>query len=251
MRLAPLIWVGLLPACSRLDATDDLVAPLVAQGLYLGLDLPDGIDVEGSEVLDYSAACTVFLAYVSDPAALEEAPVEGAQVEFRSGDNGKIGFAEEGEGKYGVTAADGLAYEPRDPAAVVVDANGEVARIDVLPPEAPEVELPTALAREEAFTVDLGGQGFDNVLAAVYDVDRGRLTWSNLPEGVTETYAYTHPDAPVESVEVPGEAVLRAGTYVIGAAGMRRADADSFDNVNTTLSAFMAGQFAVGFAVVP
>lgn len=251
MRGGLLISLGLLTGCSRLEATDGLVAPLVVQGLYLGLDLPGGVDFEGSDVLDYSAACTVFLAYVSDPAAIEEAPVEGAQVEFRSEESGKLGFAEEGEGKYGLTAADGLDYEPRDPTAVVVEANGETARIDVLPPEAPEVELPTLLDREQGFTVDLSGQGYDNVLVAVYDLDRSKLTWTNLPEGVSATYDYTHPDGAIETLEVPGEAVLRASTYVIGAAGMRKADSSSFENVNLSLSAFMAGQFSVGFAVVP
>lgn len=237
-------------ACARLESTDALVSPVVAQGLYLGLDLPEGIDFEGTDILAYSAACTVFLAYVSDPAQLADSPVEGADVAFRSEENGRLGLTEAGEGKYLVTAAEGLVYEPDDASTVALDVAGETSRIEVNPPSAPEFSFPATVSKDEPYTVDLTGQGYDNVLAAVYDVGRNKLTWSNLPEGVEDTYSFTHPVERIEVLEVPGEAFPGHGSFVVGVAGMRLADPDEFENVNTTLSAFMAGQLSVDFTII-
>ncbi len=243
------VFLG-LGACARLESTDALVAPVVAQGLFLGMDLPEGIDFEGTDILAYSAACTVFLAYVSDPAQLAEAPVEGADVAFLSEGNGHLDLAESGDGKYVVTAAEGLVYQPGDAATVALDLDGESASIVVEAPPAPEISFPAAVTKGEAFTVDLTGQGYDGVLAAVYDVGRNKVTWTNLPEGVEDTYAYTHPVEATEILEIPGDGFPGQGSYVVGVAGMRLANPGTFVNVNTTLSAFMAGQLSLYFTII-
>ncbi len=244
------VLVGGLGGCARLESTDALVSPVVAQGLYLGMDLPDGIDFEGTDILAYSAACSVFLAYVSDPAELADSPVAGADVSFRSEANGRLDLTESGDGEYIVTAAEGLVYEQGDVSSVALDVSGESASIVVKPPQAPDFDFPAAVTKGEAFTVDLTGQGYDSILAAVYDVGRSKVTWTNLPEGVEEIYTYTHPVEPLETLEIPGDAFPGHGSYVVGVAGMRLADPEDFVNVNTTLSAFMAGELSLYVTII-
>lgn len=249
--LAPLLLAAAaLPGCGRLDDVASLTSPVVAQGLFVGLDLPDGVDITGSDLLQYSAACTVLLADVGDPSQLEQAPVSGADVQFRTPSGGPYPLDDMGEGKYLVTAASGLSYDSGDSVVVTTSIDGETAKMSVETPGAPDVDIPTRLKPEEGFTVDISGQGYDNVLVAVYDLTRNKLTYDNLPDDVSATYTYTHDDS-AEVLDVPGaEAFLRQGDYVVGIAGMRSADPTTFEGVSQTLSAFMAGQFTLGFVAV-
>ncbi len=230
----------------------ELVSPAVAQGVYVGLDVAAGVDLSGSgsDFLQYTAACSVFLAYIADPSALDTAPVEGAVVDFKSNDNpGNFALTDETKGKYLVTADDGIAYAANDDATVTTQIDGSDVRIAVKTPAAPEVTVPTTLPAQGSFTADLSGQGYDNVLVAVYDVQRSKLTFDNLPNDIVSTYDYTH-GPQQETVEVGGDAFLREGNYVVGIAGMKSADATQFTGVSQSLSAFMAGQFALRFVQV-
>jgi hypothetical protein len=82
-------------------------------------------------------------------------------------------------------------------------------------------------------------------MVAAYDVDRSAMRFENLPTGVEDVYDFTHPDEPVESVEIPSDAFHRPGLYVIAVAGMTVGDPATFEGVNTSMSAFMAGQVAL------
>ncbi|MSP55087.1 MAG: hypothetical protein EXR69_05715 [Myxococcales bacterium] len=247
--------IGLLGAgsgCGRLDDISQLISPAVAQGIFVGLDLPEGTDLSGSgsDLLQYSAACSVFLAYIADPSELDTSPVEGANVTFRSAQNpGSFPLADQGEGKYLATAESGIDYASGDEAVVTTQIDGSDVRIEVETPDAPDVDVPTTLPAQGGFTVDLAGQGYDNVLVAVYDVNRGKLTYDNLPDDIVETYEYTHGEQ-AESVDVYDGAFLREGTYVVGIAGMRTSDPNTFTGVSQSLSAFMAGQFTLRFVQV-
>lgn len=250
-RLCALLAASLaLSGCGRLDDVTDLTSPAVAQGIFVGLDLPEGVDISGSDLLQYSAACSVFLAYIADPSQLADSPVEGASIDFKSRENGNYPLTEQAPGKYLVTAENGLVYTSDDEAVITTTIDGSDVRMKVQTTAAPDVDIPETLHPEEGFTVDLSGQGYDNVLVAVYDVGRSKLTYDNLPLDVLETYNYTHADG-VETLEVPGtEAFMRQGNYVVGVAGMQSADPTTFEGVSQTLSGFMAGQFTLGFVVV-
>src|SRR5688572_21577978 len=95
--------IVLLTACDRLQTAGETVegstSPVVAQGIYLGLELPDGVDLSEAEELSYTALCDVFLAEVTDD-DLADAPLEGAAIGFRSAANGELAFTDAGEGKY-------------------------------------------------------------------------------------------------------------------------------------------------------
>jgi hypothetical protein len=240
----------LFPGCARLDAVNGLADPVVAQGMYLGIDVPDGVDLSDADGLQYSALCNVFLAYVADPSELADAPVEGAKLTFKSPANGLLRFREEGGGKYTLDSTDGLVYEVGDTPIVSFTMDEAEAKLEVLAPEAPEVDLPASVDREDPLDVDLSGYDYQNVVAASYDLTHGKLTWDNLPTAVDEVYDFTHTDTPIERVEIPGDAFLRKGAYVVGVAGMQVADPVSFEGVNTTLSAFIAGRLGLGLVSV-
>ncbi|MDP2316097.1 MAG: hypothetical protein Q8P41_24585 [Pseudomonadota bacterium] len=241
-----------LPGCDRLDAVSDLADPVVAQGLFLGLDIPEAYAdaLSETEEFQYAALCNVFLAYVADPSELANAPVEGATLTFRSPANGSLEFRDEGGGKYVLDSSDGLVYEVGDTPIISFTVDGADARLEVLAPEAPVVELPGSLKRENPLEVDLSAYEYQNAVAAAYDVDRGRMTWDNLPVAVDEVYTFTHTEEPISILEIPSEAFLRKSTYVVGVAGMQVADPLSFEGVNTSVSAFLAGRLAVGLLAV-
>ncbi|MFN7143299.1 MAG: hypothetical protein ACK4YP_05950 [Myxococcota bacterium] len=246
--------LALLAACGRLDAVEDLADPVVAQGIYLGLDVPESFqdDLAEAEGFEYAALCNVFLAYLSDPSELANAPVEGATIKLRSPANGTLTFREAEDtdgnvvpGKYTLDSTDGLVYEAGDAPVISFEQDGEEARLQVSAPEAPEVETPGVVEREETVVVDLSAYDYQNAVAASYDLDRSTLRWTNLPESVDDTYAFTHDEGPIDSILMPGEAFLRKGPHVVGVAGMEIADPNSFSGVNTTLSAFLAGRLTV------
>lgn len=251
MRVLPLL--ALLVACDRLKATEAIVngatTPVVVQGMFLGLDVPDGVDLSESDELAYASLCEIFLANVTDPANIGQSPVEGAGVSFVSPDSGSLRFGDDGEGKYSLDSEDGLVYTSGEQVVVNVGVNGErVGSMSVRAPAAPEVELPSVQTRNKALTVRV--EGYENLVVAAYDVDHARMAWDNLPSGVEEAYDFTHPPEPVEQVEIPAEAFRRPATYVVGVAGMAIADPDDFEGVNTSLSAFIAGQLTLRPVVV-
>lgn len=246
------LWPALfLVGCDRLQRIADLADPVVAQGLFLGLEVPDGLpdlgDVEGFQ---YAAACTVFLGYFGDPSEITEAPVEGAELQLRSPANGRMVFRDEGEGKYMLDSSDGLVYSPGDALVISFEVDGVEARLDVVAPEPAELELPEVVEPETAVDVDLSDYDFEGALAASYDLGRGRLAWDNLPLSVEEVYDFTHAEGEIDAFELPPEALLRQGTYIVGVAGMQITDPQDFTGVNTSLSAFSAGQIVPRFVAV-
>lgn len=243
---------ALLVGCDRLAAVDELTDPVVAQGLYLGLDVPDAYqdDLAGAEGFEYAALCNVFLAFVANPSELADAPVEGATIHLRSPANGTLTFRDEGGGKYTLDSSDGLVYEVGEEPVITFEHEGRESRLTVLAPEAPAVALSGTMPRESAMEVDLSDYTFRNAVAAAYDLDRSKLTWDNLPTEVDEVYEFTRREEPIEEIELPAEAFMRKGNYVVGVAGMKVAESDALEGVNTSLSSFVAGRLTVGLVVV-
>jgi hypothetical protein len=256
-RLAAVLVLGAsagLSGCGRLkaagDAVDEVTSPFVAQGVLLGLDLPEGVDLSDAEGFGSTALCRLLIAYVADPGELDEAPVDGASAFFRSDATGSLAFRASGDGAYELDADDGLVYDPESTAALGFDVDGSAGRMSVALPEAAELDMPGSIVRQTDLLVELDGGPWANVAAAVYDLDRGRLTWDNLPTGADEVYAFTHAEARADRIVLPAEAFARQGTYVVGVAGMAVADEGNLEGVNTSLSAFIAGRAAVELLVV-
>lgn len=237
----------LLHGCDRLAAIERLVAerssPLVAQAVVLGTELPAGIDLPAEDGW-YASAAHVFLANVSDPSELAEAPVTGASVVLRAGDDG-YPLPEGDDGEYRVTDAEGFAYAPGTEVELAAHVGDATGTLSVELPGAPEAQVPTTHAGLEPMPVSIDDEDATQVLAATFLLDRGLLTWDNLPDDVAATYEFTHPESPVRAVEIPAEAFKYRGTYAVGVAGMHVADDEDVAGMNTTLSSLVAGRFAV------
>jgi hypothetical protein len=242
----------LLVACDRLEAIERLVAerssPLVAQAVVLGTELPGGVELSAEDGW-YASAAQVFLADVSDPSQLAEAPVSGASVVLRAGSRGHALAEVDEDGKYRVTDAEGFAYEPGTEIEVAAHVGEATGTLAIELPGAPEARVPATHRGLEPMPVSIEDDAAVQVLAATYLLDRGTLTWDNLPDDVAATYEFTHPEAPVHAVEIPAEAFKYQGTYAVGVAGMHVADADAVAGMNTTLSSLVAGRF--GVSIVP
>lgn len=247
----------LLTGCDRLMLAAELIDgygdTTVVQGLFLGADVPGGIDLPEESGI-YTAACKVFMAEVADPTQFDEAPLEGARLRFESEETGKLSFLEDNEepGKYFVTSLTGLDYQPGQEAVIQFEAGGESGELRIRAPAAPEAEVPNAHFARSALRVTLVDSEFTNIVAAVYDLDHGKLTWDNLPEDVNAAYELNEDgvDEPITTMLLPAEAFPRSGRYVVAVGGLALADPDEFSGANTALSNFAAAQMSMHLVFV-
>lgn len=243
-----------LIGCDKLASAGEVVDGLgdttVAQGLFLGAELPPFVELPDDAEI-YTALCKVFLAEVSDASELADAPVSGAQVRFTSPASGGLAFEEAGPGEYRLTSQDGLAYEPGESANVLVDVGGEEGTLRVHQPRAPEFEVPESHTAHDPLRVKLEDSEFVHVVAAVYDIDHDNVTWDNLPADVEAAFELNaEADEVVEVLTIPAEAFARKSTYLVGVAGLEVGDTDEFTGVNRSLSTFAAGQLGLRTLVV-
>ena len=238
-----------LSACDRLDAAtgvvDDLGDTTVAQAIYLGADLPPGVTLPEDSGI-YTSLCKVFLAEVADASDVSDAPVSGAKVSFLAGNTGKLPFAEDDDGEYLLYSTDGLEYTPGQDAVVRFEVAGEAGELHIKAPEAPSFTVSDGLRAHEPAQITVTEGRFPNLVAMVYDLDHDVQSWDNVPDDV-ETSAELNPadSEPITTLAIPGEAFLRASTYVIGVAGLNTAAAEDMTGVNGAMSAFAAGQLAI------
>jgi hypothetical protein len=247
----------MLVGCDRLAAAGDLLDGYgdntVIQGLFLGADVPGNISIPPESGI-YTAACKVFLAQVDDASSFEDSPLAGAEVKFDSDPTGLLPFEEDGEedGKYLLTSLEDLAYEPGELATIRFNTGGDDGQVQVRAPEAPEVEVPNNPKAGEPLRVKVTEGDFANVVAAVYDYDHEKLVWDNLPDDVGSAYDLNEQgvDDPIRELVIPGDAVKRPATYIIGVGGLQVADSSGFEGANTAYSTFAAARLAIRFVVI-
>ncbi len=243
-----------LSGCEKIteiqDTVEGLTESFVVAGIYLGVEKPDALDLEGTDF--QGARLTAFLADAGQISEIESAPISGVAVEMVSDGNGGLVMNETGGGKYELSSDDGLTYVSGELAGVSADYKDEEREITVDVPPAPEVDVDTQHEAGTSLTIDLTGQGFDAAMVVVIDVESGEITWSNEPEDITALYEMTHPggvglgedeegdDSLV--VEVPAAAFGNEAYYALGVAGMQVSDPADFVGINTALSTLMAGK---------
>ncbi len=223
------------------DAIDDvadfwggLTAQLVVEGLILGVSQPDELDLSATDFAP-GTGFTAFLADAGEVRDLETAPISGATVSVQGAT-----ADEQGNGTYTYVDDGSLAYAPNARWTMSVTINGDVATADVtLPPEA-NVVVPDQHPTGQALTLPLAGQPFDSVLIVVIDMETGDVVFSNQPEGITELYEFTHGDG-IEDVTIPGTTFGKEGVYALGVAGMVTTEAADLTEMNTAISAVLAG----------
>jgi hypothetical protein len=243
-------WLAfLLPlaACESLEETyNDITASLVAEGIVLGVEAPrdDRIDLSNTEYSE-GTAITMFLADAESADALEEAPVEGAQVSVRGDQLGNVPMAEAGGGLYNILPDGTVVYVDNATwtiAATVGETQGTSA-VTLPPPAA--LTIAEQHAQGQPIVLNFTGMGFTSVLVAVLDVQSGQTTFSNQPEDIKAVYDMTHGTTEVTQFEVPGTAFSGQSLYALGVAGMTHTDGADLDGFNSLLSAVMAGKMRI------
>jgi hypothetical protein len=260
MKVSGLIFlagVGVLSGCEKLTALQETVEGFterfVVEGIYLGVETPEGIDLSETEF--NGARLTAFLADASQINEIEDAPIENTALLLMSpGNGGSIPMLDIGGGKYELSTEDGLQYISGEEVTLSSGYNGQDRNISVEVPVAPTLSINSEHAAGTPLSVDLIGQGYNVVLAVVIEAESGEVTWSNQPADIAGLYEMTHPNGILIGgdedfsenneiiVEIPAEAFADEGYYIIGVAGMVVSNSSSFENVNTALSTVIAGK---------
>jgi hypothetical protein len=260
MKVARLIFlagVGGLSGCEKLAALQETVEGFterfVVEGIYLGVESPEGIDLSETEF--NGARLTAFLADASQINEIEDAPIENTALLLMSpGNGGSMPMLDIGGGKYELSTEDGLQYVSGEEITLSSGYNGQDRLISVEVPAAPALSINSDHAAGTPLSVDLTGQGYNTALAVVIEAESGEVTWSNQPADIAGLYEMTHPNGILIGgeedfsedneiiVEIPAEAFADEGYYIIGVAGMVVSNSSSFENVNTAVSTVIAGK---------
>ncbi len=235
-----------LLACSAIDdltaKVEGLTNTLVMEGLYVGVEPPESdlVDLSGTD-FDKGAFATALLADAASVDDLANAPVSGADVTLRSEAHGDTPLGDDGNGKYTATGDDGLAYADGDPVVLAVSLDGE-HRASIVAPPAVDANISPQHDAGQPLAISAGDPNLATLFVVVANAETGTLTYDNRPTSIEDVYNLSHGDGTL-AVEVPGSAFPDQTLYIVGVAGMNLTPADGFTELNTLLSAFLAGKF--------
>ena len=222
------------------EAIEAATHPIVVQAMFLGVAPPESdlVMLDDTEFASGSAI-RVFLADAAGGGL--GAPLRDGSVQVRVGGVPSVDLAEADPGAYQATAEEGLVYDAGVEAAVSVASGEHVGRLYVgLPgPAAPGVDFEHSPG--EPLALDLTDYSYQSALAVVIDVTSGEIVWSNEPTDIDTLYDMTHGDG-IKRLEIPGQALATESVFAVGLAGMMASGEDDIEDVNTALSAFLAGE---------
>ncbi len=236
-----------LLACSAIDdlsdKVDGLTNTLVMEGIYVGVEPPTSelVDLSGTD-FDKGAFVTALLADAASVTDLANAPVSGADVTLRSEANGETPLGDDGDGKYTATGDDGLTYADGDPVVLSVQLDGE-HKASIVAPPAVQSNIPSEHDAGQPLAISAGDPSLSTLFVVVVNAQSGNVTFDNRPGSIEEVYDLTHGGGAL-AVEVPGSAFPDQTLYVVGVAGMNLTPAEGLTELNTALSAFLAGKFS-------
>lgn len=239
-------WIALLlplAACDKLvDTYEGVTAPIVAQGLVLGIEPPPSeVDLTGSDFAS-GASVTVFLATAEEAQNIEDAPVDDGEVSLSGGNLGNLEATNLGDGAYQVGPDPTLEYQDNATWTITAETSNDTSTADVTLPAAANFTFDQSHTASQPITLDVTGQGFTDVLVVVMDNASGDSTYDNRPQGIRELYDRSRNNTPLTTVEIPGSAFPGQSIYAIGVAGLNHTTADDLEFMNTLLSSVSAGK---------
>lgn len=260
VRSSPALLPGLsapallaLSGCAELgdlrDKVEGLTNRFVVEAVHFGVEEPEDeriADALAETDWGRGAQVTAWLADASEVGEMDTAPITGVDVRFLSSSNGGLKMRAVDSGKYQLDSDDGVDYREGEQVAISSTYGDIDRKLAVGSPTAPDIDLWTEHDQGDSLSINVSGQGYDAALINVLDIETGELTFSNLPDGAREFYELTHEGTGDTVVSIPGTAFPGEGLYAVGVAGMQVADPDSFEEVNTALSAFVAGRYRFG-----
>jgi len=238
----------LFSGCSLLDDAlkdlEGLTSPMVAQAFFLGVAEPDDPAIAqalADSDLELERIIQVHLADAASVDDLAQAPISGAIVDLQVGASGALQIEESLEGAYVATSEDGLVYTTGQDATLSITLGESFSTLSISLPQAVEATVSADWDSNAPMTVGLGGS-YDGALGVVIDVATAEVTWDNRPSGIQEIYDFTHGEGGVTELVIPASAFPGPSVYAVGIAGVDNADPETFENVNTLLTSFVAGK---------
>lgn len=225
------------------DAAEGVTNPNVVIGLVVRAEADDEALPELRDVPDYAEglSATLFLADARRVDDIGSAPVQGAEVRA-IGCGEEVELEESPAGTY--RAGPGTPLDACDAPGIElrrVDAGGHSAAPVALPPAA-DVSVPATWSPGQDMELDLSEQGFGSVLVTVVDLGARRVSYSNQPEGVLETYRFLTGNQDVGEVVIPGSAFGPDTVHAVIVTGLVRTPNADLTSANTALSVVMGGR---------
>ncbi len=228
------------------DTIEGLTNPLVAQAFLLDIAPPDfaGVDLEEIEGLeDVAPYGSVILADATEVADIENAPIVGAVVRIRTPNNNAVALEDLEDGTYYGDGTDGLSYESGQEATLTVNIDGVSHQAVVqMPREPDDLDIPLLHTANDNMVVDFDGYAFHQILVVVVDLETLAITYSNEPVSAEELYDFSQDREIKTKYDIPARAFNRETYYAVGIAGVLLSGDDQLEEMNTALSAFMAGK---------
>jgi hypothetical protein len=227
------------------DTVEGALEPIVAVGFVIRVDPFEDPALADMELdLEVGVAGTVFLADARDVADLENSPVDGATLEATACDQ----MAEMGEVESGT-----YLLEPGSQLDGCAQTALEITRTDsdpatVLPitiPPAPAFIIPRDHTAGTPIDLPFADTDFESALVVVIDGSTGDVTFSNEPEGITETYQFIKGTGEVTNITIPGEAFREDTVHAVIVTGLVSTPNSQLVEANTVLSTIAGGRTRV------
>lgn len=228
------------------DELEGLTNPLVTQALLLDFTPPDfeGIDPSTIDGFDIAPFATVILADATEVADLENAPIMGAEPKIKTPGQDQVLMDDQEDGTYYADGSYGLVYKPGEEAKLTIRMDGIAHTAVVQMPRQPDdLDVPLLHTANDNMVVDFADYSFHQILVVVVDAETQEITYSNEPETAQELYDFSQDRDVKARFDIPSRAFNRETYYAVGIAGVLLSSDDDLVEMNTALSAFMAGKF--------
>ena len=232
-----------LPGCKLFgaieEARDLLDEPVAMQGLVVGLEVPEGVETEGT-LLEIGAQAQ---AWVQRATTSGVGVVDGAKVSLVSDRRGSVKLVQE-DATWSADGQDGLVYVVGDEMRMVVDYGGERGSITMKLPAGPAINLPQDHTPGVGIPVSIqpqdGEPDFDNGGVIVYEMLSREVVW----ESDYEVEEPVNPDN--LELTIPGETFQADGIYAVGVVGLMASEEDDLVGLNPLGSGMLVGQMVIG-----
>ena len=221
------------------EVTDLLDDPITMQGWYVGIELPPGVDLEGT-TLDLDAQAQ---AWVQRTGTSGVSVVDGAKVSLMSDRHGSVGLTQE-EDTWLAYGSDGLRYEEEDEIKLIVDYGGERASISMETPVGAVANIPEDHTAGVSIRVDIRDQDFDNGGVLVYDLTTSLIPGTGGQSGIvfqSDYDAQTPIDPDNLVIDVDGAVFEPERVYALGVLGMKASTEEGVLGLNELGSGMASG----------
>ena len=226
-------WTG-LTGCrlfgSIQEAVDLLENPVTMQGIYVGLEVPLGLDTAGTALESGAQA----QAWVQETSTDGVKTAVGSKVSLVSDRAGSVKLAEE-EGYWSANGLDGLEYVEDDDVQLIVDVGGARSSIRMSTPYGAIVDIPENHTAGVSIRVDMTDQDFDNGGVLVANLLTGEEVWRS-------EYDVQEPIDPDNLlVDIDGAVFGPDQLYAVGVLGLVASEEDELRDLNKIGSGMLSG----------